>query len=130
MQPVDAGITLAGENDAVLAAVRTIRRREIEAIHERQRDVITARERIGVRQRPFRRRTAARQSVERRPSIEAEIVAVRRVACHQSRPRILGIEQLLIKPHGCRSCAASRDERVHYALEGEGIKDCLIGDDE
>src|SRR5205823_7989480 len=58
VQTVQARITLAGENDAVLATVRAIRGREVEAIHDRQRDVIAAYERIRVRQRAFRRRTA------------------------------------------------------------------------
>src|SRR6266568_2120781 len=92
VQTVDARITLAGEDDAVLATVRTVHGREIEAIHDRQRDVIAAYERIGVRQHAFRRRTAARQSVERRARVDHEIVAVRRVTGHQSRSRILRVE--------------------------------------
>ena len=118
VQP-QAGRHLPGEDDPVLAAVRPVGRRGIEAIDQCDRDVLAGRERR-CRQLPLGRRTAPRESVEREIAVGQEVVAMGSSRIGQPRPRILGIEPLPVKLRRREAVhAAARDDLVEESLKSE-----------
>src|SRR5713101_7708103 len=97
MNAPESRIRFLREDDSVLSAARAVGRREIETIHERQRNVIAADKRICHRERAFLGWAAPRQSVERRFAVDQEIVAVRGIGGDASGFGVLSIEELLVE---------------------------------